>query len=81
MASLIPTHVCIFADALELDNVFSLYRDGHDEMRVIAEPEKRKNLVGQKTYIVIRVSHLLTHETGEMILCPSNSVYLKNKEH
>lgn len=80
MASLIPSHRCIFADALELDDVFSMYRDGRDEMHVIAAPEHRKNLVGEKSFIVLRVNRLRPRETGEMILCPHNVVYVRNAD-
>lgn len=78
MASRVPLHRIIFADALELDDVFSLRRDGRDEMRVIAAPERRKNLVGERSFVVLRVTRLRPRETGEMILCPSNVVYVRN---
>lgn len=80
MVSYIPTHRSVFADALKLYDVFSLYRDGRDELRVIAQPEHRKNLVGEKGYVVLRVNRLRPHEIGEMILCPHNTVYIKNKK-
>lgn len=80
MPSLIPSHVSVFADALKLYDIFSLYRDGRDEMRVIAAPEHRKNLVGERSFVVLRVSLLKPHALGEMTLCPYNVVYVKNKK-
>lgn len=73
-----PAYVSAFADSLVLYDVFSLYRDGRDAVRVISNPEHRTNLVGNKTYIVMKVNKLKPHEVGEMILCPSNVVYVKN---
>lgn len=80
MASLTPSHTYAFADALKKGDVFSVYRDGRDEVRVIAEPELRKNLVGEKSFVVLRVNRLRPRASGEVILCPTNVVYVRNKK-
>lgn len=78
MASIVPTHHSVFADALELYDVFSLHRDGRNEVRVIGQPELRKNLVGERSYIVVRVNRLRPHAMGEVILRPSEVVWVRN---
>lgn len=78
MVSIVPTHRPVFADELALYDVFSLYRDGRDEMRVISVPEHHRNLVGDKLYIIVRVNRMDPHAVGEMIFLPTNLVYIRN---
>lgn len=66
----------VFADALSLNDVFSLSRTVGARMRVIREPERHSNLVGERSYIVLRVSLLGSAAVGEMIFSPSNMVYI-----
>lgn len=75
-----PTYSPAYADSLKLYDTFSLYRDGRDALRVISSPERHKNLVGERTYVVMTVTRDGPHERGEMILCPHNTVYIKNKK-
>lgn len=79
MTSLKPSYVSAFADSLAMYDVFSMHRDGRDAVRVISNPERRKNLIGEKSYIIMKVNRLHPHGVGEMILCPSNVVYVKSK--
>jgi hypothetical protein len=71
----------VFADQLVQSNIFSPYLDGHDAVRVISPPTVVRNLVGERTYVTMRVSHMKTNEVGHMTLPASTTVYLKNTKH
>lgn len=77
MVSRIRTHEPAFADSLNLYDIFSIYRDGRDEMRVISQPEHRKNLVGERSYIVVKVSRLKSNAVGEMTFTMTTPVFVR----
>ena len=76
----LPTHHTAFADELQLYDVFSLYRDGREEMRVIGTPLKQQNLVGERSHVLVRVTLVGSDTTGDMIFRPANIVHVRRKE-
>lgn len=79
MSSLVPTRRREFADKLKLYDVFSVYPDGRDEVRVISNPEIHTNLVGTRKYITFKGDRINPHGVGNMIVPLTSTVYIRNK--
>lgn len=78
MASLTRPFVTHFADHLTEGDVFSVYRDGTQTVRITAPPVRIKNLVGERSYVIVQVARTSdTRITGQMVLAPASVVYVR----
>lgn len=65
-----------FADELELGHVFSVFRDGRDPLVVTAKPQLHRNMVGEKSYIIVQVKSR-SGTVGQMIFPKTSPVFLR----
>jgi hypothetical protein len=84
MSSYVPEYRPRFADSLTKGSVFSVHRDGSAPVRVTSQPEKIKNMIGERTHVVMWVRpYIPGDETpvddGRMIFAPSNVVYVQQQ--
>jgi hypothetical protein len=81
MASLTRAFVSRFADALTEGDIFSVYRDGEFPVRVTTPPVHIKNLVGDRSHVVVQVERVDgPGTTGQMILNPCTVVYVRRTQ-
>jgi len=71
-----------FADYLTEGDVFSVHRDGKLPVRVVGSPVVVKNLVGDRSHVMLKVVMVSSPgTTGQMILNPSSVIYIYRKEN
>lgn len=80
MVSLKTTFRSRFADAVECGDVISVFRDGSELVEVYTQPVRVKNLVGERRHVILRVRLCGTEVEGQLILAPSNVVYVRTVE-
>lgn len=79
MASLVRPFTSHFADSLTQGDVFTVYRSGEHLMRVTAVPVIISNLIGDRRHVIVQVAKVNAPQiTGQMILSPSNVIYIRH---
>lgn len=79
MVSSLRPWLARFADSLVKGDVIATDRMGSEQMKIIAEPRRHVNVVGDRTFVILTVRLVGTEIEGEMIYRPGDVAFVQNK--